>query len=113
MLTSMGPFLRRTRRCFANSEHLFANCNDDIISVASVATVLPSNQIPSGPPQSRGRIREQLRPVPMQGQHVHKEVRGFHVVIDGEEHGAEVAVDYAVGPAQVEVWSEIVATCVY
>ncbi len=45
MLTSMGPFLRRTRRCFANSECLFANCNDHIISVASVTTVLPSNQI--------------------------------------------------------------------
>ena len=46
---SMGPVLRKTRRCLANNERLFANCINSITSVASVATVLPSNQIPSVP----------------------------------------------------------------
>ncbi len=65
------------------------------------------------PPQSGRRIREQLGPVPMQGHHIHEEVRGFHVVTDGEEHGTEVAVDYAVGPTEVEVRSEIIPKGVY
>ncbi len=47
--TSMGPFLCKTQRCFANNERLFANCNNSVKSVTSVKTVSMSNQLPSFP----------------------------------------------------------------
>ena len=45
----MGHFLHKTQRCFANNKRLFAKCNYSDTSVASVAMVFPSNQIPPFP----------------------------------------------------------------
>lgn len=45
----------------------------------------------------------------MQCNHIDEEMRGLHVVKDGQEHGTNVAIVYSIGTTEVEVWTEIVA----
>lgn len=61
------------------------------------------------PPPPGRRVREQLRSVPVEGHHVHEEVRRLGVVEDGEEHGAEGPALDAVRPAEAEPGAEVVA----
>ena len=59
-------------------------------------------------PLPRRRIDKQLRPITIQCNHIHEQMRRFHVIEDGEEHGSKVSIVDSIRALEVEVRTEIV-----